>query len=418
MNAKQHTQSKTPWKRPIVENRLFMNLLMLLLVLLVLFIFTKIAYLFEPVWIFLQFFAFPFVATGIFYYLFSPIVVKLSRRGMNRHFAIWLIYVSVILLAIWGVATLVPIVQSQTRSFMDNLPSYLHSLNSILESNPLLPDLETTYPSLAHQLDQLDINRFIQDVQPLVSTTFGGLTNVLGTVSTVVAGLVTIPVLLYYMLLEGYHLIPTILYFVPNKYRSTVKTIIYQSHYQVGRYIRGQILVAIVVGLMFAFGFSVIGLDYSITLGLLAMVLNVVPYIGSILAAVPALIIGLTVSPFMFIKVVMVLAIENFIEGRLVQPHILGSNLKIHPVTILLVLLGAGRLFGLTGVILGVPAFAVIKVVFTELYQIYRDRSSLYKDDDIKDSQKFDSKRTFEKETGQFKSDSCQESATEDQLDN
>ena len=82
----------------------------------------------------------------------------------------------------------------------------------------------------------------------------------------------------------------------------------------------------------------------------------------------------------MFVKVAIVLMVENVIEGRFVQPQILGSNLEIHPITILVVLLGAGRLFGLTGVILAVPAYAVLKVIFTELFEIFRKNSSLYQE--------------------------------------
>ena len=83
----------------------------------------------------------------------------------------------------------------------------------------------------------------------------------------------------------------------------------------------------------------------------------------------------------MFIKVLIVVAIEQLLEGRFVSPQILGNNLKIHPVTILLVLLGAGRLFGLSGVIIGVPGYAVIKVIVTELYNTFRESSGLFEEE-------------------------------------
>ena len=137
---------------------------------------------------------------------------------------------------------------------------------------------------------------------------------------------------------------------------------------------------AIVVGIIFAIGYSIIGLDYAISLSVIAGIFNIIPYLGSIMAVVPALIIGLLISPYMFIKVLIVVAIEQLLEGRFVSPQILGNNLKIHPVTILLVLLGAGRLFGLSGVILGVPGYAVIKVIVTELYNTFRESSGLFEE--------------------------------------
>lgn len=362
------------------ENQHIQRLIFLLLLFLVIWVFAQIAYIFQPIATFFQFFAFPIIGTGIFYYLLSPMVIRLSKRGVNRHLSIWIIYIVVTLLLVWGIATIVPIVQRQTTAFIDNLPDYIESMDQMLNRIPFLPDLEEVFPDTAKNVQSIDYNNLYKQFQPIVSSTFGGLGSVIGTVSTVAAGLVTIPILLYYMLLEGYKLLPVVTNFIPNKYRQTWKTIFYQSHYQIGRYIRGQIIVAIIVGIMFSIGYTIIGLDYAISLGVLAMFLNVIPYLGSVISAVPALIIGLITSPFMFVKVAIVLMVENVIEGRFVQPQILGSNLEIHPITILVVLLGAGRLFGLTGVILAVPAYAVLKVIFTELFEIFRKNSSLYQE--------------------------------------
>ena len=362
------------------ENQHIQRLIFLLLLFLVIWVFAQIAYIFQPIATFFRFFAFPIIGTGIFYYLLSPMVIRLSKRGVNRHLSIWIIYIVVTLLLVWGIATIVPIVQRQTTAFIDNLPDYIESMDQMLNRIPFLPDLEEVFPDTAKNVQSIDYNNLYKQFQPIVSSTFGGLGSVIGTVSTVAAGLVTIPILLYYMLLEGYKLLPVVTNFIPNKYRQTWKTIFYQSHYQIGRYIRGQIIVAIIVGIMFSIGYTIIGLDYAISLGVLAMFLNVIPYLGSVISAVPALIIGLITSPFMFVKVAIVLMVENVIEGRFVQPQILGSNLEIHPITILVVLLGAGRLFGLTGVILAVPAYAVLKVIFTELFEIFRKNSSLYQE--------------------------------------
>src|SRR5699024_7255224 len=113
-----------------------------------------------------------------------------------------------------------------------------------------------------------------------------------------------------------------------------------------------QITVAFFVGLMFVIGYSIIGLNYGIVLGVLAGFLNVIPYLGSFLAMVPAIIVGLVDSPIMLIQVLIVFSIEQFIEGRVISPQILGSNLSVHPVTIMIVLLTAGKVFGLVGFVL------------------------------------------------------------------
>ena len=152
----------------------------------------------------------------------------------------------------------------------------------------------------------------------------------------------------------------------------------YQGHYQVAQYIRGQIIVAICVAIMFCIGYSIVGLDYAIALGVVSGFLNIIPLLGSFIAVIPAFIIALITSPVMVLKVAIVMMVEQTIEGRFIAPQVLGNNLKIHPVTILIVLLSAGKAFGLVGVILGVPGYAVIKVIVGEFYELYRERSGAY----------------------------------------
>lgn len=365
-------------KHELMNNIWVINLLKLLLIILIIWSSTKIFYLFTPIADFISFFAFPVIGTGILYYLCAPMVISLARKGVDRRLSIWIIFIILAIVISWGIAALVPIIEKQSKAFVENMPEYLMAIKEAFDRIPLIPPFERIFPQFASGQAGVDMNQLIEKFQPLIASTFGSLGSVIGTLTTVVTGLVTLPVLLYYMLLEGYKIFPVFLQHIPPRYREMTQSIFFQSHHQIGRYVRGQIIVAITVGLMFTVGYSIIGLDYAITLGVLAAFLNVIPYIGSIISAVPALIIALVTSPFMLIKCIIVIAIENLVEGRLIQPQILGSNLKIHPVTILVVLLGAGRLFGLVGVILGVPAYAVIKVIVTELYRVYRSNSSLY----------------------------------------
>ena len=147
---------------------------------------------------------------------------------------------------------------------------------------------------------------------------------------------------------------------------------------QVSSYIRGQLTVAFAVAVMFMIGFSIIGLEYSITLGIVAGVLNLIPYLGSFLAMIPAIFLGIVGGPVLLLKVIIVFVIEQTLEGRFVSPLVLGSQLSIHPITILFVLLTSGKLFGLVGVILGIPVYAAAKVIITNVFQWYKQVSGLY----------------------------------------
>jgi len=151
---------------------------------------------------------------------------------------------------------------------------------------------------------------------------------------------------------------------------------------QVGSYIQGQIIVATCIGLLLFIGYLIIGLDYAITLAIIAAVTSVIPYLGPMIAIIPAIIIALVESPFMLVKLAIVWAAVQFLEGNLISPNIMGRTMKIHPLTIIVVLLIAGNLFGIIGVILGIPGYAILKVFVTYLYDKFRERYDRYYGED------------------------------------
>ena len=164
----------------------------------------------------------------------------------------------------------------------------------------------------------------------------------------------------------------------PVRYRPQFLQILGEINTQLSQYIRGQLVVAFFVALMFFIGYLVIGLKFALTLAVAAGFLNLIPYLGSFLAMVPSIVIGAFISPVMLVKVLIVFAIEQTLEGRFISPLVLGSNLAIHPVTILVVLLASGQMFGLVGVIFGIPAYAVLKVLFIHGFELFKRRVGGY----------------------------------------
>lgn len=366
----------------VLNNKAVTSLLIILLSLIIIQIFTQIAYLFSPITQFINFIAFPIIGTIILFYLVSPIINKLDQRGINKRVSIFGLFIVIALLIVWGVSFLVPIIQNQIETFMENVPAYMDTLEKMVAESPFIPSAEALFPNISNYIENFDLTVITEQINPILTSTFGSLGSVIGTITQLATGFVMIPILLYYILVDGDQIPQTILHHIPTRYRIAAKRIMYRGNYQVSQYIRGQILVALIVGIMFGIGYAIIGLDYGVTLAVISALLNVIPYLGSFIAVVPALIIGLLTSPLMFVKVIIVLVIEQTIEGRIISPQILGNSMKIHPVTILLILVGAGHIFGLSGVILGVPGYAVIKVIISELYSVFREESGLYEDDE------------------------------------
>ena len=151
---------------------------------------------------------------------------------------------------------------------------------------------------------------------------------------------------------------------------------------QVGSYIQGQIIVSFCIGILLFIGYSIIGLDYGLVLASIAAVTSVVPYLGPTIAISPAIIIAIITSPFMLLKLIIVWTLVQFIEGHFISPNIMGKTLKIHPLTIIFILLSAGNLLGIVGVILGIPGYAILKVLASHIFLLFKRRYNKYYGDD------------------------------------
>jgi predicted PurR-regulated permease PerM len=368
------------WKW-FLNNQAVTSLLVILLILLILLLFTKVSYLFEPVWQFLAIVGLPIILAGILYYLMNPTVDYLERKGIKRIYSIFGLFVLVVGLIVWGVVVIIPKIQEQSMSFADNLPGYLtiieNKVNEIL-SDPIFSQVQDQIEASNEKL----ISSLTDIVQNLSRSTIQNLGSFFGAVATIVLAVITMPFILFYLLKDGRKLAPYFVKFLPTKMRQPSLIVLKEMNDQVSSYIRGQLTVAFAVAVMFMIGFSIIGLDYAITLGIAAGFLNLIPYLGSFLAMIPAVFLVIVGGPVLLIQVLIVFVIEQTIEGRLISPLVLGNELSIHPVTILLVLLTSGKLFGLVGVILGIPVYAAAKVIITHVFEWYTRVSSLYEEEE------------------------------------
>lgn len=368
------------WKW-ILNNQFVTGLLIVLLILLIMLIFTKVSYLFEPVGQFITIVGLPVVTAGILYYLMNPLVDHLQKKGVKRIYSIIGLFIFVLLLIVWAGIVIVPAIRDQIQMFSNNMPKYINTVTSkgkqILEDpmfNQFRSQIEETARKMMDSLGEM--------AQKASSFTFKGLGNLVSMVANFFIVLVTAPIILFFLLKDGKELKPYFLKFVPTKWRSKTGQVLSEMNQQVASYIRGQLTVAFAVAVMFTIGFSIIGLDYAITLGILSGFLNLIPYLGSFLAMIPAVFLGIVAGPVMLLKVIVVFAIEQTIEGRLISPLVLGNQLKVHPVTIMFVLLTAGKIFGVVGVILGIPVYAAAKVVVTHIFEWYKDISGMYEKDE------------------------------------
>ena len=368
------------FERWFLNNKFVTVLLIPLLILLIVFVFSKISYLLGPIGSFFSVIGFPLIMAGIFYYMLNPLVTLMEKRGIKRFVGTWIAFVLVLLMMIWGFAILIPIIRDQTIGIVREFPAYWQALESMTIE---LVNYDW-FTSLQDQINEINsdiFNTVSAKLNEVLSNTVSGLGSVVGLLTNAFVGIITMPIILYYLLKEGDKLPLTFLQFFPTNLRESIGELLKKINTQISQYVRGQITVAFFVGLMFVIGYAIIGMKFGIVLGILAGFLNIIPYMGSFIAMVPAAIVAIVDSPLMLAKVLLVFSIEQFIEGRVISPQVLGSNLEVHPVTIIFVLLTAGKLFGLTGFILGIPGYAVLKVLFMHIFDWYKEISGLYLDE-------------------------------------
>lgn len=368
------------WKW-FLNNQFVTGLLIVLLILLIINLFTKVSYLFFPVGQFLAIVALPIILAGILFYLLNPIVDFFERKGINRYYSIIGLFILVAGLIAWGIIVIIPEIREQTTTFVDRLPGYIDTVQVSLANFFSDPIFDKVQDQIAISGERI-MSSITGMVQNISKTTVQSIGNFFGAVASIFIAIVTMPVILFYLLKDGKKIAPYFVQFLPTKMRQPTLRVLKEMNQQVSSYIRGQLAVAFAVAILFMVGFSIIGLDYAITLGVIAGFLNLVPYIGSFLAMIPAIFLGIVGGPVLLVQVIIVFAIEQLIEGRLISPLVLGNQLAVHPVTILFVLLTAGKLFGFFGVVLGVPAYAAIKVVITNIFNWYKTVSGLYTEDE------------------------------------
>lgn len=372
--------------RDVIDNKLVSVLFISFLLFITIYAFTKISYLLTPVFQIFSIIGTPILFAILFYYLFVPMVVYLQEKGISRKYSVWIVFLGVFILLALAITFIIPGIGDQFRELIDNFPQIWANVLSQIEQ--LLYDEWLTEAYQTIQETEI-LTRVTDQLSNVFSVTIGSITSAIGIVTRISVTLFTMPFILYYLLVDGKNLKKLILKYTPSRGRPVMKKFMFQASDQVGSYVRGELLVALSVMVMFYVGYRIIGLEYALVLSISAGFLNLIPYLGSMLSAIPAMIIGAFVSPFKLLQVILVLIIEQFIEGRFISPQILGNSLNIHPIIILFILLVSGSMFGFVGLVFGVPGFAVLRVIWHLFFDWFSETFDYYEDPSKENNEKY-----------------------------
>lgn len=361
------------------KNLLF-SLITIIFIGLTIIIFNKVSFVFQPFIIVFSTLTPPIILAFIAYYLLNPVVNLLEKVRIKR---LWGIIIMIIVFSgiVTGILMIsIPVIEQQIKDLIANFPAYIEKINEGIRTFISNSILESYYDEA-----RVWVEENLGDIPATVMASFGnavqGIASFASTLTTIIVSLITFPFVLFFLLKDGTRFKTYFLSLFPWKFRRDMANILHNMDTQVGSYIQGQIFVALCIGALLFIGYLTIGLEYAIILAITAAVTSVVPYLGPIIAITPAIIIALVTSPWMLLKLAIVWAIVQFLEGNFISPNVMGKTMQVHPLTIMFVLLVAGKLFGLVGVILGIPGYAIAKVLVQYCYTKFKIRYNYYYED-------------------------------------
>jgi predicted PurR-regulated permease PerM len=322
----------------------------------------------------------PLVSALLLAYLFDPLIDRFEARRVRRGLAVVIVVLVLGVVVVGFLVFLLPRVIAEMAVLGQELPAYLERV--LVQLIPRFE--ETTGVAVPRTVEELlqrvragELQLPLDALRSLLQQLVGFVT---GTVSGLI-GLLVVPVLAYYCLVEFDVLKPRALSLVPMRHREWVTEKARTVDALVSGFLRGQLIVATTLGVLYAVGFTLIGIDLAVGVGLLAGALALVPYLGNVVAVVAATV--LCVLKFgVDVHLALVLgwyAIVQNLEGFVLTPRIVGSSVGLHPALVIVALLIGGDLFGFLGLLVAVPLAAVANVFIEDAFDAYR-ATALYRE--------------------------------------
>lgn len=350
----------------MLQKRWFQTLVVFILVFLLILLISLTDFIFSPLLKYIGAVAFPLIGAGILFYLSKPVMHLFERFKIPRVISILLVFLLLILIIFLIVEYIAPIAENQFSNLVDNIPFMIRSVQDLVaywQSN------QTAIPEEVNEA----VNNFTNNLQSHLENVMSYLFGFISQLISFILAIVLVPLFLFFMLKDGDKLVPYITQIFEKKKAKNIQQLLHKIDETLTAYIQGQLIVSFCVGILLFIGYIILGLKYSLTLALFAMLMNVIPFLGPFIAVIPALIVGAFQSPTMIIWVSIITLIAQQFESNFISPNVMGKVLDLHPLTVITVILAAGSIAGFLGILFAVPFYAVIKTIITHFYRTYQE---------------------------------------------
>lgn len=307
----------------------------------------------------------PFVISLILAYLLHPVVNFMENRRISRTLSILVIYIVFGMIIYILCVRFLPILLADLQELVNNLPEYARYAQDYIVR------IQEDYrrfnlpPALR---DIIDENLEGME-KALISRLEHTYTFLLGFFNSVLI-LLLVPILTFFIIRDERKIKDWVVGLIPPGSRRRFLQMTGEIDSVIGHYLRGMVVISIMVGFAVYIGLLLLGVEYALFLGLFNGITNFIPFVGPFIGAVPAVIVGFISSPVLALKVAILILVIQQLESNLLAPLVFSRTVKFHPLTIILLLLLGGKLFGFVGLLLVIPVAAVIRIIGKHLLGI------------------------------------------------
>jgi predicted PurR-regulated permease PerM len=312
----------------------------------------------------------PFIAAALLAYMGDPLADKLQRFKMPRTLAVVLVFVLTFVVLALVVLLVGPLIKSQVSALFVALPDIARNVEQVW--------LPTVMDWLSIEDDSdVGIGAFLARYSEMVGSWSGkillGVGKSGGALAAAVISLFLLPILTFYMLRDWDSITAHLAALLPESQRVMILSLARETDEMLGAFLRGQILVMLALAILYSVGLSLVGVKFAVAIGVVAGLVSFVPYLGLFFGiGLAGLTVALEPNPlWQLVGVVATFTIAQLIEGSILTPKLVGDRIGLHPVMVIFAVAAGGQLFGFFGILLALPAAAVLAVLIRFAYDRY-----------------------------------------------
>ena len=311
----------------------------------------------------------PFLVGGFLYYITNPLVKFLQDKlKINRMIGILITLSLLFGLIALGVIYLLPILINQLSSLINSTQGLYWEIQSFvnqLSKNPLFRNL-----NIQSTIQQLNLS-YVDILQNILNSVTNSLGSVLSAVVNTLMILIMTPIFLVYFLMDGHKLLPMLERTVLKRDKLNISSLLTNLNATVARYISGISIDALIIGALAYIGYSVIGLKYALVFAIFSSLANLIPYVGPSIGLIPMVITYAFTDPQKMVAALIYMLIIQQVDVNILYPRIVGGVMKVHPITIMVLLLLSSNIYGVLGMIVAIPTYSILKEIAKFLANLY-----------------------------------------------